>query len=878
VTTYVPNLADGDDLPELRRLQEQLSDSAADMRDSVARMQRLIDALPEAALLIDPHHHAIVWPIIHCNAAAGKISGYQADELRNQSINLLRQAPLDAAHRQALLDELRRHEVLQQEVYNRRRDGSLVPVAVQFSLIAAGDRELVLCVERDIFVQRSTEAALRRRIAGEQCVSAISQQFIALPPHAADSGVSFALSTLGGFMAADRVFLQIFDEQQLAGRSGAWEAFGVEPIDARPAAAAAYTALWAINQLQHGEPIRVSAGTAPDEAQRILALRGARSCLVIPLLRGESLVGCFGVEAVRADRSWAETDLLILTMVGDVIVRVLSNQRRAAQLHASEERYRRLAEHATDVIASVDRRGICRYCSPATRALLGYEPSELVGRQVWDLIDADDQQLLWLQFRRLLRFAEPATVAFRIRHAQGHSLWFETSLQPIVDPANGRVREVICVSRDISTRQAYQMQIERLAFFDSLTGLANRRRLQISADQALAEAAQTGGALGLLYLDLDRFKYVNDTLGHDAGDELLVQVAARLRANTRADDTVARLGGDEFMVLLPGRNREQAAQVAQRILEQIERPFSLRGRVIHLGVSIGIAGYPEDGATVDDLMRYADIAMYRAKDDGNTYALYDVSLSAYAQTRMQIESELRQAIGADELLLHYQPILDLATDTVVGVEALIRWQHPQRGLLAPDAFVPIAEEIGLIRVIDRWVLRAGMQQLATWHAAGRMLHLTMNISVLSLHDRDLISYVASCLTETGAPAESITIEVTESASMRDPEMTARLLAQLKELGMRLALDDFGSGHASLNYLKRLPIDEVKIDRSFVEGLGHDARDEGVVEAILALGRALGLVVVAEGVTAEVQRAWLKAAGCHMAQGYGIGYPVAHEAM
>ncbi len=868
--------AEHDDHDDLVRLHEALRTCAIDIEQSATRLQQIIDQYESAAVLIDPYAPTIIWPIVAANAAAAHLSGRPAAGLQQTPLNLVVQEPFDAPQRRILLDALQHAEFVVRECTIRRSNGSQVPIEAHFSLIGRQGTDLLLCVMRYAMTQHSTEATLRRRIAGEQCVAAISQQFVALPQHELGHGIEAALELLGDFIAADHAFL-ILDPPSQPDLSRVWLPSGIAPATQISTIRSAYTASWATDQLHHGT-LMIDAETDPTRRQPLRAMRQSSACLVTPLLHDTTYFGMLGVESRQSERIWSDTDLTVITAVGATMARVLSHQRDLDQHNAAADRYRQLAEHATDVIASLDQHGVCLYCSPVIQAQLGYDPASLVGGRLYELVHSDDRPAVRLAFRRIVRYAEPDTITFRMSHRSGRSIWFETSFQPRINPTSGRVDEVICVGRDISERMAYQTQIEMLAFFDSLTGLANRRRLQMNAEAAIADARRQGTAVSLLYLDLDRFKDVNDTLGHDAGDDLLMQVASRLRANTRTEDTLARLGGDEFVVLLPGQNRDHATQVAQRILDQIERPFALRGRMIHLGVSIGIACFPDDGSNADALMTHADIAMYRAKEEGNTFTVFDVSLSSYAQARVEFERDLREAIEHDTLTLFYQPILELASGAIVGVEALLRWQHPARGLLLPEDFMPMAEEIGLTRTLDRWVLHAGMRQLVEWHTSGRMLSLTLNLSMPSLHDRNLLSYLASCLAETGAPAASVTIEVTERASMRDPELTAQLLGQIKQLGLRIALDDFGSGHASLNYLKDLPIDEVKIDRSFIEGLATDSRDEGVVRAILSLGHALGLMIVAEGVTTEAQREWLKAAGCHMAQGYGIGLPVAHTEM
>ncbi len=552
-------------------------------------------------------------------------------------------------------------------------------------------------------------------------------------------------------------------------------------------------------------------------------------------------------------------------------------EERTAEVRASEERYRMLTKHATDMISVHGPDGTFRYCSPAMERMLGYQVSEIIGTSPLDFIHPDDS---WnALYRGKVHDTGAVTTHFRVRHKGGHYLWFETSARTVYDQAASSITEIVAITRDIDARKTTEHQIELLAYFDPLTQLANRRRFHDEILRALASAKQHASRTALLYLDLDGFKKVNDTLGHDAGDELLVQVAGRLRHQARGGDTLARLGGDEFALIMPDLTDSKPAEsIAQRILDQFILPFELRGQLIHLGVSVGIACSPEDGTSADDLLKHADIAMYRAKSEGDSYQFYEPSLSVHNEERLRIDTELRHAIPHAELVLHYQPIRSLETGDILHVEALVRWNHPTRGLLQPGAFVPYAEESGLIRSLDRWVMRTALRQIAAWSRQGMALGVSINLSMRSFQDRDLVHYVQSCLEDTGAPASRVTIELTESAAMRDPQTTQEMLEQFKRLGLRIAIDDFGSGQTSLTYLKRLPVDIVKIDRAFIQGVTQDSKDEGVVRAIIALSKGLGVLVVAEGVTDESQCAWLQAAGCEMVQGFGIGMPAPAESV
>ncbi len=416
-------------------------------------------------------------------------------------------------------------------------------------------------------------------------------------------------------------------------------------------------------------------------------------------------------------------------------------------------------------------------------------------------------------------------------------------------------------------------QLHYMAYHDPLTNLANRRLLRERAEQALTQARRYGRTVGLLYLDLARFKAVNDSLGHSAGDELLKEVSRRLDHGLRESDTLTRLGGDEFAIFLSEvQRKEDAAHVAQRVLGNLRPPFWLEGQAIHIEGNLGITLYPQDGATFEELMRHADIAMYRAKAEGTGFKFYQPQLDVYTRDRLLLETEFRAALEQQQLVLHYQPVLDLRNDELVGVEALVRWPHPRRGMIPPGDFIPLAEESDLILDLDRWTIATAARQARALVTQGWDGWMAVNLSARSLGNPELPKYVGQILTSEGLPPSRLMFEITESVAMRDPEVTIRLLEQLNALGVSVAVDDFGLGYSSLAYLKRFPIDEIKIDRSFVQGIGTDPRDERLVEAVITLTHGLGVRVVAEGVERADQLGWLRERGCGLVQGFLVGGP------
>ena len=412
----------------------------------------------------------------------------------------------------------------------------------------------------------------------------------------------------------------------------------------------------------------------------------------------------------------------------------------------------------------------------------------------------------------------------------------------------------------------------RLAFEDHLTGLPNRAMFHDRLQQALLLARRHALPVSVMMLDLDRFKYVNDTLGHPVGDKVLKEVAARLRELLRESDTVARLGGDEFAILLPSGDVERANTVARRILSSLELPITIDEQPIDVGTSIGIVYFPEHGEDADMLLRHADIAMYAAKRSKSGFATYDGRLEEHRQEHLTLLGELRRAIEQNELVLFYQPKFNLAKGSVTGVEALIRWQHPERGNVPPSEFVPFAEQTGNIRMITRWVINAAVRQCSEWQGAGTPLKISINVSARDLLDRELVPYVAGVLQKYQVRPELICIELTESALMEDPVRARDTLQQLHALGVKLSMDDYGTGYSSLAYIKNLALDELKIDRAFVTGLNTDEQSSAIIRSTIELGHSLGMTVVAEGVETAVELAALKQFGCDYAQGYHVCRP------
>lgn len=465
-------------------------------------------------------------------------------------------------------------------------------------------------------------------------------------------------------------------------------------------------------------------------------------------------------------------------------------------------------------------------------------------------------------------------IEYRVAWADGSFRWLRTKGDALLD-LDGDPIKVLWVTEDVSQRKDMDARVRFLAHHDLLTGLPNRTLFQDRLQQALAAAKRMQSRVALLFIDLDRFKYVNDSFGHRAGDILLQTVAARLRGCVRETDTVCRHAGDEYLIVLSAlREPTEAALVAEKVLKIFDEVFVLESHEVQISASVGISVYPDDGQTLEDLIRNADAAMYHSKKSGrNRFEFFTPELNAPVAARLVLATQLRRAIENNQLVLHYQPQFDTATNRLVGAEALVRWNHNDHGLLFPDSFIALAEESDIIHLIGAWVLDEACRQIAEWQA-GKLstVPVAINFSAFQFRRANLVQDVAAALARHGVRPQQLEIELTENAIMQDPKETAKTLDQLHEMGVSLSVDDFGTGYSSLNYLKRFPIDKLKIDRSFVEDLPHDLNDSAIVQAIINLAKSLRMIVIAEGVETKAQLDFLRSLSCEIYQGYLGGRP------
>jgi diguanylate cyclase (GGDEF)-like protein/PAS domain S-box-containing protein len=573
-----------------------------------------------------------------------------------------------------------------------------------------------------------------------------------------------------------------------------------------------------------------------------------------------------------------DSDVLLKTMRS-----MIGRAADAEALFEEKERAQVTLDSIGDAVISIDAGGRVTYINAVAETLTGWSRKEAAGRSLADvfrIINVDSRETVPDSMR--LAIYENRTVSLApnsiLVRRDGAEASIEDSAAPIHD-RRGQVTGAVMVFRDVTAARALSLKMSHLAQHDSLTDLPNRILLTDRLVQAMAMAQRNGKKLAVLYLDIDRFKHVNDTAGHTAGDRLLQSITMRLLNCVRSSDTVSRQGGDEFVILLSEvAHAQDAAVTAEKILASLSEPHRVDQLELHVSASIGIVTYPADGTTAENLLKNADAAMYQAKDCGrNNYQFFKAEMNQHVCERHSLESDLRHALEKREFALHYQPKVNLRTGSITGVEALLRWHHPTRSLILPSRFIGIAEDSGLIVPIGKWVLREGCRQAKAWQATGLApMSMAINISPVELRAKNFVTGVREILAETGLDARYLGLEITETFLMQDPASTGLVLQELKDVGVGLALDDFGTGYSSLSYLRRFPIDTLKIDHSFVRNLATDADDACIVRAVVNMGKSMGMRVVAEGVETHEQVTFLKNQQCPEAQGNYFGEPLIPE--
>ncbi|MCR4298681.1 MAG: EAL domain-containing protein, partial [Gallionella sp.] len=550
------------------------------------------------------------------------------------------------------------------------------------------------------------------------------------------------------------------------------------------------------------------------------------------------------------------------------------------RLQSSLDFHLKLLQEFPNPIWRVNKDGKCDYVNRAWLEFTGRALEQELGDGWADGIHPEDHERSLGAFLSAFNRREPFTMEYRLRHCDGSYHWLLDHGAPYTD-LDGEFAGYLGACYDVNERKQYESQLEYQAQHDALTGLPNRNLLADRLNQVISRVRRHNNLAGVVFLDLDNFKVVNDSLGHEVGDHIIKTVGERLVATVREGDTVARYGGDEFVVVLADMVQEEdVVNATRKLMAAMTASFTINERDIVITSSLGVAVCPRDGEDQMTLLRNADTALYRAKDAGrNTFQFYAAEMNQRLMARLDLERDMRQALENGEFLLHYQPQVNLASGAIIGVEALVRWRQPERGIISPGEFIPLAEETGLIVPLGEWVLREACRQARAWRDAGLPeICMSVNLSARQFRSPGLVQTILGVLSETGLEARFLEMEITESMVMHDPEGAIAVLDELQQQGITFAMDDFGTGYSSLNYLKRFPIHKLKIDQSFVHNITTDPDDAAITNAVIELGHGLKLMVIAEGVETEEQRAFLHAHGCDEMQGYLFSRPVPAEEM
>ena len=791
--------------------------------EALRRFRVAMDNSADMIVLIDRN----TMRFVDVNNTACKLLGYTRDELLQmgpQDVLPASRAELERVYDEFIANPSQIHGM---HSHYRRKDGSTFPFESTRHVLRSGDGHIIAAISRDISARVAAEEGLLR--------------FRAAMDTSADM-----------IMLVDRATMRYVDVNATASEMQGYtreEMLKMGPQDVSPVSREALERSYD-ESIATGETTRLQSFHLRKDGTRI----------PVEIVR----------RAVRSGERW-----IIVAIVRDITQRVAAEQ----ALRESEERFRSLTQLSSDMYWVQDDQYRFTSMTGTGSERVNVRTAAVIGKKRWEQnyinMSADDwaKHIATLDARQ--RFYELELCRL---DESGNKIWISVSGEPVFD-SSGAFKGYRGVGKDITERKQAEERIQHLASHDALTSLPNRAMFGEMLNLAIENARRYHRSFAVLFIDLDRFKVINDTLGHDAGDKLLQEMGTRLKQAVRASDVVARLGGDEFVVLVQEVSEaKQVAVVARKILSALIKPMFMQGQECRVTGSVGICMYPADAQDEQSLMKNADIAMYRAKEDGkNNFKFYSEEINVHSFERMAMETSLRRGLDRNEFFLHYQAKLDLHAGTITGVEALVRWQHPELGIVPPGQFIPLAEETGLIVPIGKWVLNTACAQNIAWQRQGLPpLRMSVNISARQFADESLLDDIAAALRETGMKSDLLELELTENMVMQNAERAGKLLAAIKQMGVRLAIDDFGVGYSSLTHLKRFPIDTLKVDRSFIRDIPQDPEDKAITEAIIAMGKSLNLTVVAEGVETLEQQTFLHDHHCDEMQGFYFSRPIDSE--
>ncbi len=813
--------------------------------------------------------------IVRVNPATIALTGFSEDELIGQSIDLL------ARNRRVFTKVLARtfnknNYSKRIETFCLRKDGSYFPVSVSASKIydPESDQKHIVCVARDISRQKRLEAEAR----------AISKIIHGVTTTAnLDELLHLIHRTIKKIVYAENFFVALFDPETDLLTMQFW----VDKYDAMPAPLKVGRSLSAY-VFRHGESMLFT----HEDAQKLIDAGEVESVgtdspiwLGVPLKTPDGAIGVLVVQDYENADTYSQQDVELLTAVADQIAMAIERKRAEEALRRSQERFELVTRATSDAIWDWNLSTDELWWNEGFKKLFGYSGEE-IGSDLssWtDRLHPDDADRVIHDVHRHIDSGNHNwSDEYRFRRRDG-SYAFVIDRGYIVYDSDDTPVRMLGSMMDVTVRKSLEDQLTHQALHDPLTKIANRVLFRDRVEHALSKLIRSHVSIAVLFLDLDNFKAINDSLGHAAGDKLLVAVADRLQDCLRNSDTAARLGGDEFGVLIESVTHfGEAVTIAERILEVFRQPFSIEGNEVYVGASIGIAAGSTDTQGSEELLRNADLAMYLAKSKGKgNYVVFEPKMHEALMERIELEADLRRGIDENEFTIHYQPIIDLQSRGIMGMEALVRWLHPKFGLLSPMTFIPLAEETNLIVPLGEWIICEACQQMQDWrtqHPGLNDISLTVNISIRQFMQIELVEIVSRALESSGLPPRCLILEITESFMMQDTESTILKLHELKKLGIRLAIDDFGTGYSSLSYLQRFPIDILKIDKSFVDKLGQGSEGNAVARAIIMMGDSLNLKTIAEGIEHNDQIAALQDLGCGAGQGFHFAKPLTKEDM
>jgi diguanylate cyclase (GGDEF)-like protein/PAS domain S-box-containing protein len=853
--------------------------SLATLAAAEARYRGVLEAAADAIFLVDA-----AGSILLANSSAERMFGYPPGSLNGLCIDLLVPEAKRAGHREhrARFDAQARHGSLRiTHLTGQRHDGSVFPVEISLSYMNEASGKIVTCAVRDVSERDRQSLALRRLNASLRLIHDCNAALVRAGSESEMiNGIVDRLHRQGGYSA---VWVELVE------RPGGDARLVAEPV-ALVTASSLDTLdgdLWrsgfrqqlALPALAQGLPMSCVFAAADGRAEwsDALAERGQCAAIALPLVGRGVPIGVLNLLAPDPQGFDDDACEVLEELADDLAYGIFAQRAEAGMLLL--KRAVEASANGVMITDAVDPAHPITYVNPGFETMTGYGASEVLGSSGRFLLAGELDQLALNELRQALRERRGTQVTLRCVRKDGSSLWAEVNVSPVCS-ADGTLGHFVSVLHDVGERQRYEEELEHQANHDSLTGLPNRNLLRDRQQQAIAYAERHDSSLAILAVDIDQFKRVNSSHGHGYGDQLLRIVAERLTDSVRDGDTVARLGGDEFvMILAEPLGDDEVARVIARILEKVAQPVDLDGHALAISCSIGASLFPRDGRDPETLLKNADAAMHRAKARGRgSFHFYQAEMNERVGGQLAIEADLGRALERGQFALHYQPQVDLRSGEIVGAEALLRWQHPVRGMISPADFITLAEDSGLIVPIGQWVIESACQQVRAWQDAGLATpRLAINLSARQFQSDDLAEQLAAAIARAGLDGGALEVELTESLALQDIGRVTAILKKIRAAGVTTAMDDFGTGFSSLAQLLRISVDRIKIDRCFVRDILSDRTAAAVALAVIAMAKSLGVKVIAEGIETEAQLEFLRERGCDEMQGYYFSRPLPSQA-